>query len=540
MTLGDGIRRNIAQVDPTERALLRDAFLELNRRVYPGTRTDSIRGGVTWWFKQDEIHQSTHVHGGPEFLPWHREIVNRLEELLREINPQLSLHYWDWTQDPRSIPNATLDGGVTGILNLFTPDFMGYGGATNQLIGPPWQSAGFYVPGAVNFRSTNPFDPVNNNPADPPREVTRSVSGSPQTAAQDNSIVSAGDFAAMRNLLENAHNALHGFVNMGDQHISFRDPFVFLLHSNVDRLFARWQTDPAHPERLDPPTVYGTESGDAGLNSNIRPWSGTPPTTRPWAPPENQQVVKNYKHPSVVAPPRYDTNLNEPQQPAAAWGGWESLGGILISPPSAVAWVSNRLDIFALGSDHALWHKWWDGANWGGWESLGGVYVSAPSVVSWSPNRLDIFALGQDHGLWHKWWDGANWGGEEFLGGIYTSPPNATSWGPNRLDIFALGQDHAVWHKWWDGANWGGDESLGGLLTSAPRAVSWGPNRLDIFALGQDHAVWHKWWDGANWGGWESLDGSLFSVVNAVSWAPNRLDLFALGGDSAMWHKWWG
>lgn len=113
----------------------------------------------------------------------------------------------------------------------------------------------------------------------------------------------------MRVLMEAVHNAMHGFVNMGGAHISFRDPFVFLLHSNVDRLFARWQTDPAHPERLIPNTVYGSESGDPELNGTIAPWAGTPPTVRPFAPPENQQVAKTYKDPSVVAPPRYDTNF---------------------------------------------------------------------------------------------------------------------------------------------------------------------------------------------------------------------------------------
>jgi hypothetical protein len=130
MALGDGIRRNIASVDPSERALFRDALITLNQRFFPGSRNDAVPGGVSWWFKQDEIHAATHVHGGPEFLPWHREIVNRLEEMLRDINPQLSLHYWDWTQDPRAIPNANLGGGATGTLNLFTSDFMGYGGST--------------------------------------------------------------------------------------------------------------------------------------------------------------------------------------------------------------------------------------------------------------------------------------------------------------------------------------------------------------------------------------------------------------------------
>jgi hypothetical protein len=304
MALGDGIRRNIAHIDPTERALLRDALIELNQQphFFPGSRTDPIPGGVSWWFKQDEIHQATHVHGGPEFLPWHRELVNRLEQMLRVINPQLSLHYWDWTQDPRAIPNANLGGGMTGTLNLFTPDFMGYGGSTLAPIGEPWLSAGYYVPGASPDR-----DGMGGTPADPPQLVNRNVLGSPASPSGDTAIVEAADYATMRGLLEFVHNRMHGFVNMGSQHTSFRDPFVFLLHSNVDRLFALWQTDPAHPERLDPNAVYGSESGDAGLNSDIMPWSGVPPTVRPFAPPENQQVAKDYKHPSVVTPPLYDT-----------------------------------------------------------------------------------------------------------------------------------------------------------------------------------------------------------------------------------------
>jgi len=319
MPLGDGIRRNIASVDPSERSMLRDAFIELNRRVFPGSRNDKpAPGGVTWWFKQDEIHQATHVHQGPEFLPWHREVVNRLEEMLRAINPQLSLHYWDWTQDPRAIQNANLGGGRTGSLNLFTPDFMGYGGAIPAPIGEPWLGAGYYVPGASLQRDAT------DNPADPPREVARFIRGSPASKAEDEKIFNKVDYADMRNDidgLEFVHNNMHGFVNMGSQHISFRDPFVFLLHSNVDRLFTRWQIDPAHPERLDPATIYGSESGDSRLNRNVEPWStghsSNPVSgehfTRPWFAPENQGMPHTYKHSSIVTPPRYDFyfSLNE-------------------------------------------------------------------------------------------------------------------------------------------------------------------------------------------------------------------------------------
>ena len=308
MALGDGIRRNLAHVDPAERALLKDALVEMNNRVYPGSRTDSVPGGVTWWFKQDEIHQATHVHNGPEFLPWHREIVNRMEASLRAINPQLSLHYWDWTQDPRAIPNANLGGGTTGTLNLFTTSFMGYGGPTPNEIGEPWKGAGYYAPTAANHRDST------NNPADPPQLVRRHVAGSPASAMSDAGVIAANDYAVMRVLLENVHDAMHGFVAMGGQHISFRDPFVFLLHSNVDRLFAMWQAQPGHAGRLDPSLVYGTESADPGINANVEPWStgfsvvfGVEHRTRPWYAPENQGVPHTYKHASIVTPPCYDT-----------------------------------------------------------------------------------------------------------------------------------------------------------------------------------------------------------------------------------------
>src|SRR6266851_808606 len=139
--LGDGIRRNIATVSKEERDRFRDAILGLHLKLFPGAKTDAVPGGVSSWFKQDEIHDSTHVHQCPAFLPWHRELVNRFEASIREVDPDLSLHYWDWTTDPTP---------------LFTPNFMG--SATGSA-GNPWLSAGFYG-GAGPFRDNtgNPFD----------------------------------------------------------------------------------------------------------------------------------------------------------------------------------------------------------------------------------------------------------------------------------------------------------------------------------------------------------------------------------------------
>ena len=221
------------------------------------------------------------------------------------------------------------------------------------------------------------------------------------------------------------------------------------------------------------------------------------------------------------------------------WHGWQSLGGVVESAPVTVAWAPNRLDTFAVGSDSALYHRWWNGSSWGGWESLGGRCQSAPSVVSWEPGRLDVFVVGTDSGLYHRWWDGAHWGGFEGLGGVLSSQPTAVSWAPDRLDVFALGEDNACWHRWWNGHSWGGWESLGGVFMGKIAAACWGPNRIDLFGVGTNHALFHKWWDGHAWHGWESLGGVLTSDPTVVSWDEGRLDVFALGEDHACWHRWW-
>jgi hypothetical protein len=296
MALGDGIRRSILDVDAFERLLLKNAIVELHNRFFSGNRTDNPAGGVSYWFKQDEIHQATHVHGGPEFLPWHRELLNRFETMLRQVDPRLSLHYWDWTRDASP---------------LFTSSFMGSGSGD---AGDPWLSAGFYAPGADPYRGDDAFDLTHNIPADPPRTLARNYSGGTFPASTDTDIVDAVDYQAMRDLLGSAHGSAHGLIGgtLSNAHISFRDPIVFLLHSNVDRLFARWQTDPAHTDRLDPNLVYGSES--AAMNVNVEPWSsghGEFHDIRPWSAPENMSEPHDYKHLSVVTPPCYDTNFTD-------------------------------------------------------------------------------------------------------------------------------------------------------------------------------------------------------------------------------------
>ncbi len=287
MALGDGVRRNIAMVSPAERDLFIDAIIKLHTdpaHVYPG--------GVTYWGKQDEIHQATHVHGGPAFMPWHRELCNRFEELLRLVHPELSLHYWDWTTDPRNTPD-----GQGGFVNLFTPQFMG---GANGAAGAPL-TAFTGITRNVNGGPPPPFNPPG--------------------ISSDNTNITASDGAAPENqysLFDSAvqgdhNNFAHSYIGgtIGPPHTAFEDPFVFLLHSNVDKLFAQWQMNNnafGNEWRLLSEQVYGNQGSDPEITENLEPWAGGT-GTRPWTAGDGQIAVKNSKHPSVVKPPCYDSIL---------------------------------------------------------------------------------------------------------------------------------------------------------------------------------------------------------------------------------------
>jgi hypothetical protein len=223
------------------------------------------------------------------------------------------------------------------MLNLIDHNFMG---SPNGSVGNPWLAAQFYDPQAGQS-GHSPDRDVTENPVDPPTDIRRTktaagplvptniVNGSgfgvscPNLMVNnDGDLTSPSTYPEFRIRLECLHNLSHGYIAAVSPHDAFRDPLVFLLHSNVDRIFARWQTDPNHPERLDPNTVYGSESnvdvpvlGEIqNLTHQVEPWStgvGAYHPIRPWeAIHENQGFPHTYHHISIVAPPCYDTNLS--------------------------------------------------------------------------------------------------------------------------------------------------------------------------------------------------------------------------------------
>jgi hypothetical protein len=294
-------RRNFAHLSAAERQAYIDAVLQADLRTYSD--------GVSYWDKQDQIHEGTHNHGGNSFIPWHRELVNRYEALLQESNPDVALHYWDWTEDPRAASDG--QGGTVALLSTALL------GTANGMLDGPLAS----VHNGGNLAGSR--DQTGDR-ADPPREVTRNCQSGAPGVASDNNIITSADalpqaqqWTQFRQSLESSHNSAHLYFGPGstifDAHRAFEDPFVFLLHSNVDRLFAMWQTQPGQDWRLDPDQVYGDQSNTTGSESilaTLQPWDGTVQfgsPIEPWVGASPQIEVKNCRHPSVVRPPCYDT-----------------------------------------------------------------------------------------------------------------------------------------------------------------------------------------------------------------------------------------
>jgi Common central domain of tyrosinase len=247
MALGDGIRRDIRTISAAERKRFKNALLVV-QGTHPFDAFEEMGSTGCAGFGERDLTQATRMHHGAEFLPWHRALCNRFERMLRGVDPELSLHYWDWNEDPHE---------------LFTPTFMNAGAD-----GP--------FEGLVYQHSWMP---------------------------EDSAIVGAESFEAMRTLLERKHDVAH-FVYFGgtfvNAHISFHDPCAFLLHSNVDRLFAMWQAQPGHAWRLDPEQVFGREA--PALRSVLVGLSSSRRSLAPWMPAESPQP-RTCVHPSIVAPP---------------------------------------------------------------------------------------------------------------------------------------------------------------------------------------------------------------------------------------------
>ena len=228
------------------------------------------------------------------------------------------------------------------------------------------------------------------------------------------------------------------------------------------------------------------------------------------------------------------------------WSGWASRGGVITSNITLGRNSDGRLELFAKGTDGAVWHQWQTAPSngWSGWASRGGVITSNIAVASNADGRMEIFARGTDGAVWHMWQTAPSngWSGWHSRGGVITSDIALGRNADGRLELFARGTDGAVWHQWQTSPNgpWSGWASMGGVITSNIAVGRNADGRLEIFARGTDNAVWHMWQTAPSngWSGWASRGGVITSNIAVANNADGRMELFVRGSDNAVWHMW--
>jgi len=244
------IRKNANDLTPAERDRLISAFAQLNNQG-AGRFAD---------FRDMHTHvTSPQAHGAPGFLPWHRAYLLDLERELQNIDPTVALPYWRFDQASPSI---------------FTLDFFGVSNSVGTVQFSPTNPLQFWRTDGVPGINRRPFFATNTAPPGLRTEA--------QTLALGNA------YPAFRTLEGNPHGSAHtsfgGFISSIGT--AARDPLFFLLHCNVDRLWAKWQRQFG---RFNPAVAASFDGAANPVGHNLTdtmwPWNGiTTPPRPPTAP----------------------------------------------------------------------------------------------------------------------------------------------------------------------------------------------------------------------------------------------------------------
>jgi tyrosinase len=244
------IRKNANALTAGERNRFVAAFAQLNNQ------------GLGRFADFRNMHTSVsspQAHGAPGFLPWHRAYLLDLERELQAIDPSVALPYWRFDQ---AAPN------------LFTLDFVG---VSDSL-------------GTVHFSATNPFqfwktDGVQGINRRPLNSWNPNAQPGPGVRTETQTLALGTQYPGFRTMEGNPHGTAHTVWGGSISSIptAAKDPLFFLLHCNVDRLWARWQRqngrfNPAQAASFD--NSGGNPIGH-NLPDTMWPWNGITGGQRP-------------------------------------------------------------------------------------------------------------------------------------------------------------------------------------------------------------------------------------------------------------------
>jgi hypothetical protein len=164
--------------------------------------------------------------------------------------------------------------------------------------------------------------------------------------------------------------------------------------------------------------------------------------------------------------------------------------GPLASGIAAVAGGSGRLDLFARNPAGELIHRWYADERWSDWESLHGLVSSTPAA-GWAGSTLIVAAIGANHAVWRRSWNGQEWSPWENLGGQIVSAPSVAGRANGEGFIFGTGVDGALWSRHFSGAEWEPWTPLGGRVVGTPASITDHQGAVHVFCIGTDAEIWH-------------------------------------------------
>lgn len=246
------IRKDANTLTPAER----DRFL-----AAMGTINNRGTGRFVDFRDMHDGRADREMHGNPGFLAWHRAYLLDLERDLQAIDPSVTIPYWRFDKPAP---------------NVFTADFMG---ATD-----PLGAVQFTAGHALEFWTTDGMVGIDRNP-------------SFNTATQGALVISetatlglGTTFARFRQMEGNPHGSAHvsfnGFID--NPATAPKDPLFFLLHCNVDRLWAKWQRRNGLFDSSKATAFFVAPGGNRighNLGDTMWPWNGVTTPPRPTTPP---------------------------------------------------------------------------------------------------------------------------------------------------------------------------------------------------------------------------------------------------------------
>lgn len=230
------IRKNANHLTEDERDRFLSAMVRLN--------TVGV-GGLIPFLDVQNMHTAQadpEIHQRPSFLPWHRAYVLDLERRLQAIDASVTLPYWRFDQPNPFVFDRDFMGVPTDSGEL---DFT----ATNPLINWVSRVAGSGNPRIRRYNFLVIFGPPGTDPQirpfDPATARAVAVSNGQLDTVNLGADPVTGDhaFDRFRQMEGDPHGAAHVsfFGQISSAATAPADPLFFLLHCNVDRLWARWQ-----------------------------------------------------------------------------------------------------------------------------------------------------------------------------------------------------------------------------------------------------------------------------------------------------------